>query len=205
MNALDLRLTLARMSPRDERALWLSRHVLLHEPALRTWLARRPVAGLEIDDIIQETYFKLSSVPDVNAIDNVRGYLFRTAHSLIVSHVRRAQIVSISTFANMEDFQVLDDDGTPEERLVARDELRRLGEVVADMPPRAREVFVLRRIEGLSQRGVAERLGVSVSTVEKHLAKAMLRLSDAMARGGKGTTRASKGSEVSERSDATRN
>lgn len=194
------------MNPRDVRALWLARHVLPHEPALRTWLARRPLAGLEVDDIVQETYFKLSSVPDVEAIDNVRAYMFRTAHSLIVSHVRRGKIVSISTFANMEDFQVLDEGGTPEEILLARDVLQRLGETVADMPPRVREVFILRRIEGLSQRGVAALLGVSVSTVEKHLAKAMLRLSDAIAHGGKRKSQASKGSEVSERSnDATRN
>ncbi|HJP68017.1 MAG TPA: sigma-70 family RNA polymerase sigma factor, partial [Sphingomicrobium sp.] len=103
-------------------------------------------------------------------------------------------------------FQVLDETGTPEETLLARDELQRLGETVADMPARVREVFVLRRIEGLSQRGVAERLGISVSTVEKHLAKAMLRLSDAIARGGKRKSQASKGSEVNEWSnDAARN
>ena len=43
----------------DERAIWLGRHVLPHEPALRAWLRRRRLGGLEIDDIIQETYTRL--------------------------------------------------------------------------------------------------------------------------------------------------
>ena len=43
----------------DERAIWLGRHVLPHEPALRAWLRRRRLDGLEIDDVIQETYTRL--------------------------------------------------------------------------------------------------------------------------------------------------
>jgi RNA polymerase sigma-70 factor (ECF subfamily) len=190
----------------DQRALWLSRQVLPHEPALRHWLARRPAAGLDIDDIVQETYARLSSIDDVSTIGNVKNYMFRTAYSLILSHLRRAQIVSISSYANMEEFNFIDDQADPEETAIARDELMRLGEIIAKMPPRVREVLLLRRVEGLPQRQVAERLGVSESTIEKQLADGMMRLSDAYSRGGKRGPQASKHSEMVERSnDATRN
>jgi len=45
-----------------ERAIWLARNALPHEPALRAWLARRPLAGLEVDDIVQETYAILAAL-----------------------------------------------------------------------------------------------------------------------------------------------
>ena len=44
---------------------------------------------------------------------------------------------------------------------------------VNQLPPKCRNVFVLRMIDGLSQRAIGERLGIAVSTVEKHLAKGL--------------------------------
>ena len=69
----------------DERALWLARNVLPHEPALRAWLSRRPVDGLDIDDIVQETYARLSTTQSVEDIRNPRTYLITTARSVILS------------------------------------------------------------------------------------------------------------------------
>lgn len=193
------------MSRFDERALWLARHVLPHEPALRTWLARRPLPGLDVDDIIQETYAKLSTLDDVSAIANVRSYLFTAAYSIMATHLRRSQIVSIGSYASLDEFAILDEGPDPERTVLARDELRRLAEAIAGMPPRVRQVLILRRIDGLSQREVAAHLGISESTVEKQLASAMLRLSETFARGGKRKVRASKAGEEVERSnDATR-
>jgi RNA polymerase sigma-70 factor (ECF subfamily) len=180
------------MSPRDERALWLSRFVLPHEPALRSWLARRSIAGLEVDDIVQETYAKLSNVDDVSLIANVRSYMFTAAHSIMSSHLRRSRIVSITSYASIEEFGLPDEAADPEQNLLAHDELQRLGQLIAAMPPRVREVLILRRIDGLTQREVAERLGISVSTVEKHIASAMRRLSDAFAYGGERKVRTSR-------------
>jgi RNA polymerase sigma-70 factor (ECF subfamily) len=48
------------MSPSRERGVWLERHVLPHKPALRAWLGGRYLKGLEIDDIVQETYARLA-------------------------------------------------------------------------------------------------------------------------------------------------
>jgi RNA polymerase sigma-70 factor (ECF subfamily) len=41
----------------DERALWLGRHVLPHEPQLRAWLRRRSLGGLEVEDVTQKTSY----------------------------------------------------------------------------------------------------------------------------------------------------
>jgi RNA polymerase sigma-70 factor (ECF subfamily) len=60
-----------------------------------------------------------------------------------------------------------------EQQASGQEQMRLLLRVVNGLPPKCRDVFVLRMIEGLSQFEIAERLGISVSTVEKHLARGL--------------------------------
>ncbi len=83
----------ARAGFSSERAEWLARHILPHEPALRAWLYRRTGPRLEVDDVVQETYAVLAGLADVAHVDHPRAYLFATAHSVILQHIRRSQIV----------------------------------------------------------------------------------------------------------------
>lgn len=168
----------------DERALWLSRHVLPHEPALRSWLQKRRVVGLEIDDIIQETYGRLSTAGRVDHIRDARTYTFQTAQSVIATYVRRSKIVSIQAVGDLGGLDIASDYPDPEACVADKNELQRLGEAIALLPNRVREVFVLRRVEGLAQRQVAERLRLSESTVEKHMSKALQLLSVSFGNGG---------------------
>lgn len=168
----------------DERALWLARHVLPHEPALRAWLHGRQPPGLEVDDIVQETYARLIQTESIEQIRNIRTYTFQTAYSVIASHLRRTKVVSFQTVSDMEALGLSAADPTPEQLTIGRDELQRLAEAIAALPGKVREVFVLRRIEELPQRQVAERLGLSESTVEKHMARGFLLLMDRFGRGG---------------------
>jgi len=166
----------------DERALWLARDVLPHEPALRAWLRRRPSRGLEVDDIVQETYAVLAQLESVAHIHNPRTYVFSVAHSIILQHVRRMRIVPIETVAEMERLSIYSDEASPERRVADYQELRQIAQLIAGLPGKCREAFALRKVEGLSQRQAAERMGVSENTIEKHIGKALRLLADAMAR-----------------------
>jgi RNA polymerase sigma-70 factor (ECF subfamily) len=191
------------MHSSDERARWLARHVLPHEPMLRAWLVRRPTEGLDVDDIVQETYARLSSVTSVEGISNCRNYMFRTAQSVILTHLRRARVVTMHSFAQVDGEGFVCSAPDPETVASDRDELTRLGEAIARLPRRMREVFVLRRVEGLSQKEVAARLGVSEGTVEKHMASSFRRLADLFGRGGNRAPRASgEGTERIDRPNA---
>jgi len=176
----------------DERALWLSRHVLPHESALRAWLMRKRVVGLEVDDIVQETYAKLASLESVDEIRDGKTYSFQIAHSIIVSYVRRSRIVSIRAAANLDDFGAAAPEPSPERQIEDRDELQQLAELITSLPEKSREVIMLRRVEGLSQRETAERLGVTESTVEKNMGRAIRLLMAAFGRGGKSPSEASR-------------
>src|SRR6185437_9749366 len=76
----------------DERAIWLGRHVLPHEAALRAWLRRRRLEGLEIDDVIQETYTRLIAAESVAHIRDAKSYAFQIAGSVVVDHLRRMKV-----------------------------------------------------------------------------------------------------------------
>ena len=176
----------------DERALWLSRFVLQHEPALRAWLSHRRPAGLEIDDIVQETYARLITVESVAGISNVRNYMFQTAYSVMVSHIRRSKVVSFQAVNDLDELGASTHESSPEDQVADRDELRRLAQSIATLPGKIRDVFILRRVSGLSQREVAGKLGLSESTVEKHMSRGIFLLMDLISHSGNDTTRASR-------------
>lgn len=172
------------MIPSNDRSVWLARQVLPHEPALRAWLRRRRIEGLEIDDVVQEAYAVLAGLASVDHIESPRAYAFQTAQSVILRHLRRARVVRIDTFDNLEMLNIPVDEASPELQTSSRQELRRVADLIASLPPKCREAFSLRKMEGLSQRDVARRMGISESTVEKHIGRALRTLMDAMKDGG---------------------
>jgi len=181
----------ATMIPPHERSSWLARHILPHEPALRAWLFRRRVNGLETDDIIQETYAVLAALPAVEHIASPRAYAFQTANSIILRHLRRARIVRIDAIGDVESLDAALDEPSPEQQASARQDLRRVNELIAALPAKRREAFMLRKVEGLSQRNVALQMGISESTVEKHISRALRTLMAAMKTGGTAMSQAS--------------
>jgi len=160
----------------DERALWLGRHVLPHEASLRAWLATRAPAGLDVDDIIQETYTRLVAAERVDQIRDPRTYAFQTAKSVIVSHVRRARVVRIDCVPRLERIEEADHLASPELIAVDRDELSRLATAIAALPEPARTVFRLRRVQGVSQRDIAAQTGLTESAVEHLIGRALFAL-----------------------------
>lgn len=186
------------MIPSRDRSVWLARHVLPHEPALRAWLRRRRVDGLETDDIVQETYAVLAALGSVEHIESPRAYAFQTAQSVILRHLRRARVVRIDALGDLEMLNTPLEEPTPEHQAAARQELRRVSALIEALPSKCREAFTLRKLEGLSQREVAGRMGISESTVEKHIGRALRSLMDAMKNGGNATLGASEAQDQSD-------
>lgn len=169
----------------EEKTRWFLHHVLPHEPGLRAWLGRKRHAGIDIDDVVQETYTVLAARESMEDIRNPRAYLFQVAHSIVLRHIRRATVISIQAVEDMEGFDPADI-ACLEQTLIERDELRRLAAAIAAMPGQTRHAFVLRRVHGHSQREIAQRMRLSESTVEKHIARGVRLLIDWYADGGKG-------------------
>jgi RNA polymerase sigma-70 factor (ECF subfamily) len=168
-----------------ERARWFLRNILPHEPVLRGWLSRSTLPGIDAGDIIQEAYTILAELETVETIRHPRAYLFQVARSVIARHVRRARIVPIHAVDDLEQLDHSDGGASPEQYAVDRDELRQLARAIAAMPAKTREAFVLRRVEGLSQREIAARMRITENTVETHISRGVLFLIDWFGGSGK--------------------
>jgi len=176
----------------EEKTRWFMTSILPLEPALRAWLSRKRGVGIDVDDVIQETYTVLAARETFDDIRHPRAYLFQISHSIIVRHVRRARVVSIQAAEDLEGFDPADDAASPEQSVIDRDELRRLAEAIAAMPGQTRQAFILRRVHALSQREIAARMRLSESTVEKHIARGVRFLIDWFGHGGKATSQTSR-------------
>ena len=131
-----------------------------------------------IHDLRQEVYARVYEAAAKALPTQPKSFLFASARHLMTDRLRRNKVVSIEPMGDFEPSHVLVDDVTPERWCGGRQGLLRLSEAFDRLPDRCREVVWLRRVEDLSQKEVAMRLGISEKTVEKHIAKGMRLLAD---------------------------
>lgn len=160
------------MTDRREKTAWFKAQILPHEAELRRRLQRLRVP--DVEDIVSETLTRAYATENWRRVDRGRSFVFQILRNLLIDAARRNSIVEIDFMADVERLHVEDGRPGPEAVASARDELRQLQRALDALSPQPRRVFVLRRIDGLSPQEIAVQMGLSVSTVEKHLAKAML-------------------------------
>lgn len=152
---------------------WFQREVLSQEGVLLGYLRRMWPRSQDVEDLAQEAYARLYQAALLNRPVNARAFLFTIARHLMADRIRRERIVSIQAIGDLESLNVLVDEVSAERQVTAHQELSRLAEALDALPPKCREVVWLRRVEELSQQQVAERLGITVKTVEAHIARGM--------------------------------
>lgn len=150
---------------------WFAREILVHEAALSSYLRRCWPYRDDLHDLRQEVYVRVYESAGKALPTTPKSFLFTTARNLMADRLRRNRVVSIDTVGDFESLNVLVDEVTPERWSSGRQTLKRLAEAFDRLPPRCREVVWLRRVEELSQKEVAVRLGISEKTVEKQIAK----------------------------------
>ena len=165
---------------KSELDRWFATEILLHEAALTRYLKRAWLAKAEIPDVRQEVYVRVYESAAKGFPTSPKAFLLATARNLLADRVRRERIVSIDYTQDLEALNVLVDEITPEHRLSARQELRRLSEAFDALSDDCRNVVWLRRVEGLSQREVAQRLGMHEGTLESHLCRGVRALARAV-------------------------
>ncbi|MFT8675119.1 MAG: sigma-70 family RNA polymerase sigma factor [Acetobacter sp.] len=158
----------------DQCSIWLATHILPHENHIRARLRR--YADIDADDIIHEAYVTIAEA-DWAGIGNPRAYFMSICRNLVMQHYRSARVVPVTSLALMQ-AETMPDTMPSDERVVhARQEMRFLEKAIAKLPARCRDIFILRRARGLSQRECAAHLNISENVVEKQLARALVFLS----------------------------
>jgi RNA polymerase sigma factor (sigma-70 family) len=142
-------------------------------PALRRYVARQ-VPRDDIDDAVQEVMLRVHQRQSEEPIENIVGYVFQVAASVVTDRGRRDKVRHRADHLPMEEFYHPVEQLTPERVLVGREDMSRLVAALADMPERFRDVFVLHRFEQLSYADIAVHMGVSISAVGKYMMKALV-------------------------------
>lgn len=151
---------------------WVSSQVLPHEADVRRWLSRYPGMG-DKDDLIQEVYCRMAALERVDHITNGRAYFFQAVRNLIYERVRRARLIPIEVVAELDALGASSDQPDPERSAGAQRELVLVKRLISKLPDRCRRVFELRKMEGVPQREIARRLGVSENVVENEVRRGL--------------------------------
>jgi RNA polymerase sigma factor (sigma-70 family) len=168
----------------SEQARWFASEVQPHEPALRAYLGAQFASLTDPDDIVQETYIRLLRARERGPIESPRGLLFATARNAARDLLRRRATARTFPIAETDASRVFDEAPGVVEHVSRRQEGDLLSEAIAELPPRCREILVLRKFENLSHREIAQRLGIAEHTVEAQLTKALHRCEVFFARHG---------------------
>ncbi len=159
---------------------WFVGEVLPLEPMLTRFLRRNWRNHSEIADLRQEVYARAFDAACRGVPTLAKPFVFMIARNLMIDLLRRRQIVSIDTIADLEALNVPAEEANPERLVSAREELKMLQVALDNVPPRQREVIILRKVEGLSQREVARRMGITEDTVERQLGNGIRFLAEAL-------------------------
>ena len=157
---------------------WFVREVLPLEAELMQFLQRNWRNKSDIDDLCQDIYVRIYESAHRGIPNSAKAFAFTIARNLMIDRIRNAQIVPIETIADLEMLNVASDLPSADKRVMARQELRRLQAALDQMPPRCREAVILKKVKGLSVREVADRMGISVKTVDRHLSDGACFLAD---------------------------
>jgi RNA polymerase sigma factor (sigma-70 family) len=123
-------------------------------------------------DLCQETYLRLLRDNAVTHDENLSGFLFRVADRLAINYLRWQRLAKNNGAPLHED--LVCPKHRPDEIISLRQQCEILLDAINSLPKKYRNVFLLRKIDELSYTEIAQRLGISEKTVQRHLVQAML-------------------------------
>ena len=140
-------------------------------PLLRYFQKRAP-ATVEPEDLVQEVFVRLARRANLASINQIEGYLFQTAASVLADRYRRDAVRQETAHQEYEDSEHGFTGLSPERVLIGKDRIRLIVCALHDMPERMQKVFILYHFEHVTQVEIADRLKMGLSTVEKDMASA---------------------------------
>ena len=164
----------------------LDAYLSKRDDLVRFFAARlRSMAAAE--DLVQDLYVRISSLSPGERVENPSAYLYRLASNLMLDRLRSDRRSTARDGAWLHSHRTdmggesIADEPSAEQAVSGRQQLARMAEAIAELPPKTRRAFELHKLEGMTQEETAQALGVSRKTVEKQIAVALQRLTAKMA------------------------
>ncbi len=143
---------------------------------LRKYFRSRVYNPQDVEDLVQEVFCRLSERAELDQIENQEGYLFQTAANLLRDRARREQTRSSANRDLTDMAENSFEEISPERVLLGKRRVEELTRALMELPERTRVIFLLHRFEDRKYGEIARQLGISVSSVEKHMMDAIRHL-----------------------------
>jgi RNA polymerase sigma-70 factor (ECF subfamily) len=141
------------------------------EPLIR-WFARRGVPADSVEDMAHEVFARLSH-GQLSRVETPEAYLFTTASSVMIDRSRRDRVRCRDQHDPIDGIDIRSDAPSPARIFEGKEALVRLSAILEELPDRTREIFLLSRLDRLTNTQLAARYGITVGSIEKHMTKAL--------------------------------
>lgn len=145
---------------------------------LRQYFIRRNCQVATAEDLAQDVFVRLAARAATTEIENIEAYLMQTASSVWKDHCRRRKVRAHNAHIEYDDPCHGREELSPDRVYEGRETIDRVLKALNALDERTRQVFFLRRFEGMTQKEVAARLRISVSLVEKEMMRAIAHIAD---------------------------
>ena len=142
-----------------------------HQGALRRFISRIVQRPQDIDDVAQEAFLRAYRAEKGRPIEQPKSFLFRIAHNVAITELTKKSHQIIDYIADIDESAVLWIEDSVEDQVMAEQLIGIHCEAAAQLPPRCRRVYLMRKVHGMSHKDISVELGISISTVEKHMSK----------------------------------
>lgn len=155
---------------------------LRYRKALLSFFRRRSMSVTDQEDLVQEVFLRLARRRDLQDIQDVDRYIFRSA-SNVMTDWRRQRLTHAAALHDDITDELPDVGFDPERVLLGSDALKGLIQIISTMPVRTQTIFALYHFDQRTHAEIARALGIAVRTVEDHMSRANARILASLERG----------------------
>ena len=136
---------------------------------LKAFISRFVRRPQDIDDIAQETFVRAFLAEQKGDIQHPKAYIYRVARNLAFETLTKKSAQLTSYIEDSCDQSLLQSGEDIEHKAIVMEKFDRVKIAIAEMPPQCQRVFIMHKVYGFKYREISQQLGISVSTVEKHM------------------------------------
>lgn len=152
---------------------------VFHKPLLHFFKLKLP-ADEDPEDNVQAVFKRLVEIKDKPGTSLSRWFIFKIANNMVVDRYRWRSRHKVNEMAALDEQALVEKSPLQDQVFEGKERLAQFQARLEELPERPKQVFILHRVYGYSHKEVAEKLGISVSTVEKHMIKAALKVNTIM-------------------------
>jgi RNA polymerase sigma factor (sigma-70 family) len=166
-----------KINGKFKRLSAVSQAFLSNQEAIKRFVSRFVFRQQDIEDVTQEAFLKAYNAELEKEIEHPKAYLFQIARNVALEGLRKKSSQIADQIVGFDENSITGYEANVEAALESEEYLGAFCEAAALLSPKCRRVFLMRKVYGFSYQEISERLGISVSTAEKHMRSGMLQTS----------------------------